>query len=245
MGIIYIPDSTETVTSTWSKLKVGGLSPLDFFISSFFNAVRVAKINILFSSNACKDIISKSSYYIQNGLVNVIDESKSLEEDSHPPFRDQKETTSNKFTICFSLRYYPMWKNNSFSLSNLLYWIEINHLHQEHVLITASPTQQAYPSNTMAIVFDNSSSNRLPSISTVQEYFSYNNSVHIRTTEITAPLEFTFHDLLSSSAEDIALVDDVHRSSFSKIVESLPLFVREKCPARVGLMVFYCLCTVC
>lgn len=241
--IIHLPESAEIITTMWSDLKVGGLSPLDFFISSFLHAVADAEVNILFPSSTCKNVVSKNSFYIQNGIVNVVDESKSLQ--GAPLLinsADQKEieeTTSNKLTICFSLRYYPMWENTPFSLSTFLDWIENNH-RPEHALIVASPTS----SNTMVIAFDSSSNISTPilglaSLTAIQEFFTSHNSVTVRT--VTAPLDVTFHDL--TSAEDIRLVDDVHRSSFGKTMSSFPLLVREKCPARVGLMVFHYGCT--
>lgn len=139
--IIHLPESAEIITTMWSDHKVGGLSPLDFFISSFLHAVADAEVNILFSSSACKNIISKNSFYILNGLVNIVDESTSLQ--GAPLLinsADQKkeETTYNNLTICFSLRYYPVWKKTSFSLPTFLDWIENNHRPRT----VASPTSQ-------------------------------------------------------------------------------------------------------
>ena len=237
VGIIYVQECREDV----SYLKIGGLNPLDFFISSFFHAVTdsVPVVSIIFSSTHCNNIMSKSSNYIQNRMVNVIDQSMRSDEYSHiinsPPMNEERTERNSDLYIFFSLKYYPVWKNDYFELSTFLNWVARDQ-HYEHPLVISSPN---HPSSTMAVVSNSDLNSSIPflkwpsSLSSVQDFITSHPRINSRT--VTAPMDFTFIDL--SNTESVELLNEMHCSSFEKISLSFPPIVREKCPARVGLMV--------
>ena len=233
VGIIYVQECREDV----SNLKIGGLNPLDFFISSFFHAVTdsVPVVSIIFSSTHCKNIMSKSSYYIQNRIVNVIDHSMSSDEYSHISNSQERTESNSDLYIFFSLKYYPVWKNDFFELSTFLNRIARDQ--HEHPIVISSPN---HPSSTMAVVSNSDLNSSIPflqllsSLSSVQDFITSHPRINSRT--VTAPMDFTFIDL--SNTESVELLNEMYCSSFEKISSSFPPIVREKCPSRVGLMVF-------
>ena len=183
--------------------------------------------------------MSKSSNYIQNRMVNVIDQSMRSDEYSHiinsPPMNEERTERNSDLYIFFSLRYYPVWKNDFFELSTFLNWIARDQ-HYEHPLVISSPN---HPSSTMAVVSNSDLNSSIPflkwpsSLSSVQDFITSHPRINSRT--VTAPMDFTFIDL--SNTESVELLNEMHCSSFEKISLSFPPIVREKCPARVGLMV--------